>query len=71
MPTAFSCSTRCQAMLFTAWSLDGVEKGAYMLDADTWVSAWVKMASQWLCAALYLWSLVAHLLLRGRSFSSA
>lgn len=56
-------------MLFTAWSLDGAQPGAYTLDANSWASAWVKMASQWLCAVLYLWSLVAHLVLRDRSFA--
>ncbi|KAK9845928.1 hypothetical protein WJX81_006178 [Elliptochloris bilobata] len=67
--TVFMLASAYLAMLFTAWSLDGVQEGTYTLDADNWVSPWVKMASQWLCAALYVWSLVAHLVLRGRSFA--
>ena len=56
-------------MLFTSWSLDGVQQDVYTLGMGTWASAWVKMASQWLCMALYVWSLFAHLVLRGRSFA--
>ena len=56
-------------MLFTGWSLEGVQQGAYALGTGTWASAWVKMGSQWLCMALYGWSLFAHLALRGRSFA--
>jgi hypothetical protein len=55
-------------MLLTAWDLTGVQQGEYALDGDSWVSPWVKMASQWLCAALYTWSLLAHHVLRGRSW---
>ena len=57
-----------QAMLLTAWSLTGAQQGEYALDENNWVSPWVKMTSQWLCVALYTWSLLAHHVLPGRSW---
>lgn len=32
-------------------------------------SVWVKMASSWCCLGLYLWSMVAPIVMPGRDFS--
>ena len=34
-----------------------------------WISVWVKMASLWVCSALYTWTLIAPAILRNRDFS--
>ena len=33
------------------------------------ISVWLKLASSWLVMALYAWTLVAPMILRGRDFS--
>jgi hypothetical protein len=53
-------------MLFVGWDLAGSD-GEFSLDAG-WASTWVKVAAAWLCALLYLWSLVEHRVLSGRQF---
>lgn len=35
---------------------------------NTWASVWVKMSSAWLCFGVYLWTLVAPLILHNRDF---
>lgn len=34
-----------------------------------WTAVWVKMASQWCCIALYIWTLLAPRILRNRDFT--
>lgn len=63
---AYALASAYLAMLFTGWSLNNVP-GHFAVDSG-WISVWVKMASQWLCAALYGWTLLAPLLLRNRQF---
>lgn len=36
---------------------------------STWTSVWVKICASWAGLFLYLWTLVAPLLLRNRDFS--
>ena len=36
---------------------------------STWPAAWVKIVSSWLVFALYIWSLIAPIVLSGRDFS--
>ena len=35
---------------------------------NTWASVWIKMSSAWLCFVVYLWTLLAPLILRSRDF---
>ncbi|KAK9810887.1 hypothetical protein WJX73_005440 [Symbiochloris irregularis] len=63
---AYMLASAYLAMLFTGWSLNNVP-GYFSVD-DGWASVWVKMASQWMCALLYGWTLIAPLLLRNRQF---
>lgn len=53
-------------MLLVGWDLQGGE-GELSLDRG-WGSTWVKIIAAWLCVALYTWSLIAHWVLKNRSF---
>ncbi len=63
----FLLGSAYMAMLFTSWSLNNTP-GQFTIDYG-WFSVWVKMASSWLSAALYVWTLVAPAILRNRNFS--
>jgi hypothetical protein len=52
------------AMLLTNW---GTESG----DSTSVESLWIKLATNWLTYALYLWTMVAPLALKGRNFNDA
>lgn len=66
--TSFTVPGMCRyiAMLMTGWGVGAEEKD--LLDVG-WLSVWVKLVSQWLTAALYLWTLVAPALFPDRVFS--
>jgi hypothetical protein len=34
-----------------------------------WASVWVKIISSWLCAVIYVWTLVAPIVMPDRDFS--
>ena len=53
-------------MLLVGWDLEG-QAGEFTLDAG-WASTWVKIAAAWLCGLLYVWSLIAHRVLKNRQF---
>lgn len=56
-------------MQLTNWGDPGNANSEHF--QNTWASTWVKMASGWLCFAVYLWTLLAPLLLgQCRDFSS-
>eukprot|EP00803_Ostreobium_quekettii_P010451 evm.model.scf_31.2 EVM.evm.TU.scf_31.2 scf_31:42631-44700(+) len=65
----FSLAAMYLAMLFTSWSLEETPD-EWVLDKG-WQSAWVKIASQWLVVALYVWTMIAPRLLPDRDFSWA
>lgn len=64
--TCSACNGRYIAMLMTGWGVGAEEKD--LLDVG-WLSVWVKLVSQWLTAALYLWTLVAPAIFPDRVFS--
>ena len=43
-------------------------RAQYLINVG-WTSVWVKVVSQWVTAALYMWTLVAPLVLPDRDFS--
>ena len=51
------------AMLLTDWSTQSVDQhaGAHSVSI---LSFWVKILSQWVCLAMYAWTLLAPYLLR-------
>lgn len=61
----FALASMYIAMLMTGWGVGAEEKD--LLDVG-WVSVWVKIVSQWLTAALYLWTLIAPALFPDRVF---
>jgi len=62
----FALASMYSAMLLTGWGDVGVE-GTDIIDVG-WPSVWVKMSTQWVTAVLYMWSLVAPLVLTDREF---
>eukprot|EP00899_Mesostigma_viride_P008524 jgi/Mesvir1/17673/Mv01372-RA.1 len=63
----FALASMYVGMLLTGWG------GADSPTKDTidigWRSVWVKVAAQWITAAMYLWTLIAPLLFPDRDFS--
>lgn len=61
----FGLASMYMAMLMTSW---GTGDGEPLIDVS-WTSVWVKLASQLATALLYVWTLVAPMLLPDRDFS--
>lgn len=61
----FAVASMYVAMLMTDWGTNGDEK---LMDVS-WPSMWVKMGSQFVATALYIWTLTAPLLFPDRDFS--
>ncbi|GMH44341.1 hypothetical protein BSKO_12275 [Bryopsis sp. KO-2023] len=61
----FAVASMYVAMLMTDWGTNEEEK---LMDVS-WVSVWVKMGSQFVTTALYIWTLSAPLLFPDRDFS--
>ena len=62
----FLLSSGYFAMLFTGWDISThTGKGSFDLG---WASVWIKIASSWFTAALYIWTLFAPFILSNRSF---
>ena len=64
--TVFALASLYLAMLMTGWGATGQELDR--LDVG-WVSVWVKIATQWVAAAIYCWTLVAPTLFPDRVFA--
>lgn len=63
----FALASCYSAMLMTDW---GSGSGSLKEQVGVgWASVWVKMASQWVTVACYVWSLVAPMVLSDRDFS--
>ena len=61
----FGLASMYMAMLMTSW---GTGDAGPLIDVS-WTSVWVKLASQLATALLYVWTLVAPMLLPDRDFS--
>lgn len=63
----FALASMYSAMLLTGWG------GANLAEKDIidvgWASVWVRITTQWITAALYIWSLVAPQFFPDRDFS--
>jgi len=55
------------AMVLIGWGIGEEYQGEFALDKG-WGSVWAKIAASWICALMYVWSLVAHRVLTGRQF---
>jgi hypothetical protein len=63
----FALASMYSAMLLTGWGNANVEEKD-IIDVG-WPSVWVRMCTQWITAALYVWSLVAPNIFPDRDFS--
>ncbi|XP_075819094.1 serine incorporator 3 [Microtus pennsylvanicus] len=60
------CASLYIMMTITGWYSPDAK---FQKVSSNWLAVWVKMASSWVCLLLYLWTLVAPLILTGRDFS--
>lgn len=57
-------------MVLTDWAaISSNEKGDGIDIGRNWASVWVRMSSSWLVVVMYLWSLIAPIVLSNRDFS--
>ncbi|KAJ6821402.1 putative serine incorporator [Iris pallida] len=62
----FALASMYSAMLLTGWSGSTAESSE-LIDVG-WTSVWVRICTEWATAALYVWTLVAPLILPDREF---
>lgn len=62
----FALASMYSAMLLTGWSSSTTESSE-LIDVG-WTSVWVRICTEWATAALYVWTLVAPLILPDREF---
>ncbi|KAH7276285.1 hypothetical protein KP509_39G000900 [Ceratopteris richardii] len=55
------------AMLFVGWNLHQTMH-KWSIDVG-WSSVWVKISSEWIAAAVYIWTMIGPFILRNRDFS--
>uniref|UniRef100_A0A8C5LEU9 Serine incorporator 3 n=1 Tax=Jaculus jaculus TaxID=51337 RepID=A0A8C5LEU9_JACJA len=60
------CASLYIMMIMTNWYSPDAK---FQNDSSKWVAVWVKISSSWVCLLLYVWTLVAPLVLTGRDFS--
>ncbi|CAL4925923.1 unnamed protein product [Urochloa decumbens] len=63
----FALASMYSAMLLTGWTSAMSEKSELM-DVG-WTTVWVRICTEWVTAALYIWTLIAPLLFPDRDFS--
>ncbi|PIA39270.1 hypothetical protein AQUCO_02600009v1 [Aquilegia coerulea] len=61
----FALASMYSGMLLTGWS--SAQSGSDLIDVG-WTTVWVRICTQWMTAALYVWSLVAPLIMPDREF---
>lgn len=61
----FALASMYSAMLLSGWTSSS--ENPDLIDVG-WTSVWVRMCTEWATAGLYIWSLVAPLLLPDREF---
>lgn len=61
----FALASMYSAMLLSGWTSSS--DGSDLIDVG-WSSVWVKICTEWVTAGLYIWSLVAPLLMPDREF---
>lgn len=61
----FALASMYSAMLLSGWTSS--TDNSDLIDIG-WASVWVKICTEWVTAGLYVWSLVAPLLLPDREF---
>ncbi|KAL3695902.1 hypothetical protein R1sor_009978 [Riccia sorocarpa] len=62
----FALASMYSAMLLTGWGNSNIQED--IIDVG-WSSVWVRIVTQWITAGLYMWSLLAPLVLPDRDFS--
>ncbi|XP_009391591.2 uncharacterized protein LOC103977725 [Musa acuminata AAA Group] len=62
----FALASMYSAMLLTGWS-GSISESSELIDVG-WTSVWVRICTEWATAALYIWTLVAPLILPDREF---
>lgn len=63
----YALASMYMAMLYTNWEISSNTTQFEL--SKGWISTWVKMGSKWFCEALYLWTVVAPAVCRGRDFT--
>ncbi|XP_051129117.1 uncharacterized protein LOC127250016 [Andrographis paniculata] len=61
----FTLASMYSAMLLSGWTSSS--ETPHLIDVG-WTSVWVRMCTEWVTAGLYIWSLVAPLILPDREF---
>ncbi|URD93716.1 Serine incorporator (Serinc) [Musa troglodytarum] len=62
----FALASMYSAMLLTGWS-GSISDSSELIDVG-WTSVWVRICTEWATAVLYIWTLVAPLVLPDREF---
>jgi len=63
----FALASMYSAMLLTGWT-SAASESSELMDVG-WTTVWVRISTEWVTAALYIWTLVAPLLFPDRDFS--
>ena len=62
----FALASMYSAMLLTGWT-NARTDGQELIDVG-WSSVWVRIATQWVTAGLFIWSLIAPIIFPDREF---